>query len=592
MSFKDMSLSPRLGQILRSRPPSSFNIDQPTPYRIRIFLNELSSLNCRSFEIGFLQASIAPHWPSLWLWMKPVLKTMQVFEFNGFPSDAIHNRVIECVQPPLAFISAFMESLLSASNSNSALSLGLLRMIMEAPELQELVALSLIVGLHIPNDSNYTHLIMKLLGYTKNICADLSITFIDVLQTVAKETTELSILGLWKIRVEEEILVRRPCGNGCQCLQKQHRCVDGIRLFFFLQFLDLPGNIFHARFDVVVDVWTLLHEMWDLLIAVTDVHITFSEVHASDKTILYSLSKILNCHKLWMSGGALWVAKALDFHLIEYVAKTAFFLRQLVSTSSPYFDIYLSNCGLLSDLLTCVHCFKIYRMVAYRIYRELKVAHNRLPLQLVLEERPEELGLLSICKQLEAESDRDAVLLRKVLWRKALSHTCAWPACKYSALDHCNLCSSNDETGHRIPCPSRSRDHKLECPEFTAFFNEHPLYKITNSSQAIFPPLERRYIENVLQRMLEKLMPEISDIARCKGLDPESLFVDLDLRGTRLGVDVQSQANFLQKTTDPVTRQILMESRLPVVCRGRVPVTSTMSTFIGLVHYPLSLQID
>ncbi|KAJ3752111.1 hypothetical protein EV360DRAFT_75647 [Lentinula raphanica] len=497
---------------------------------------------------------------------------MQVFEFNGFPSDAIHDRVIECVQPPLAFISAFMESLLSASGSNSALSLGLLRMIMEAPELQELVALSLVVGLHIPNDPNYTHLIMKLLGYTKNTCADLSITFIDVLQTVAKETTELSIVGLWKIRVEEEILVRRPCGNEY-----------GIRLFFFLQFLDLPGNIFHARFDVVVDVWTLLHEIWDLLIAVTGVHITFSEVHDSDKTILYSLSKILNCYKLWMSGGALWVAKALDFHLIEYVAKTAFFLHQLVSTSSPYFNIYLSNCGLLSDLLTCVHCFKIYCMVVYRIYRELKLAHNYLPLQLILEEHPEESGLLSVCKQLETESNRDAVMLRKVLWRNALSHTCAWPA-----LDTVFRVLVDHESCQQ----SHYKDHKLECPEFTAFFNEHPLYKITNSSQAIFPPLERRYIENVLQRMLEKLMPEISDIAHCKGLDPESLFMDLDLRGTTVGVDVQSQANFLRKTTDPVTHQILMESRLPVVCRGRVPVTSTMSTYIGVVVMGMQARLS
>ncbi|KAJ3966050.1 hypothetical protein EV361DRAFT_954438 [Lentinula raphanica] len=468
---------------------------------------------------------------------------------------------------------------------------------METPELQQLISLSLVVGMHTPDDSNYTHLIMRLLVNTKNVSAELSIVFMDVLQTVAEESTESSILVLWKTRIEEEILVHRPCGNNCERLQRQYRCVDGVRLFFFLQILDLPGRIFHAKFDVVVTVWTFVKEIWELLISVTGVHIAGSELHDSDKTILYSLSKVLDCLKSWMSGGALWVAKALDFHLIEYVAKTCFFLRQLVSPSSPYFDVYLSNVELLSTLLTSVNCFKVYRMVAYRIYRELNAARDHLPLQLVLEERSEELALLSICKQLEDEVENsDAVLQRKVLWKKALSHICAWPAMiAISALQMTKL----DTLFHALADHEFAFVLVVECRciapgavnDYITRIIKRSVPKslrssmVTDSPQAIFPPLEQRYIKNVLQTLLRELMSEVFNIARRKGLNTGSLFVDLDLREPAIGLDVQSQANFLRNsnTTDSVTRRILMESGLSVVCRGRVPVTSTMSTFIGLV---------
>ncbi|KAJ3731409.1 hypothetical protein DFJ43DRAFT_1155653 [Lentinula guzmanii] len=343
---------PRLKSIIRSGPPRIFDAD-----RYQLFLTRTQLLlGCSGVE-GF-RAAVEPEWPALWNWLRAGLEILHVYELNhdDLLPVALRNAVISFVVPILSVLS----EIVTGFNSDHTAT------ILETHELKELLALCIVVAFTepdnlTPDDEKYQHYVLFIVqGFIgMNKC---SLTeFVKALELASRSVVGTSLTDTWKNCLE------------LQFIHPTYTSISGHRLYLFLLVITLPGNEIRSRLDVAQSAWPYVYRVWRTLTS-SKVSILGSVAYSSSLLRFLCIGRILQCHCMWMSGGSLWVATALENRCFPMVYRTCHFLRDW---SSTYPNLHMNIMTLLRSLVSRVLQFWIFHEVSHRAQRSLTKAPSR-----------------------------------------------------------------------------------------------------------------------------------------------------------------------------------------------------------------------
>ncbi|KAF9059207.1 hypothetical protein BDP27DRAFT_1431630 [Rhodocollybia butyracea] len=304
----------RLKAIIHSSPPVVDALAVPSHYQA--FLRNIKPLVKHIDSPGF-RTTFEPEWNDIWNWLRAGLAVIRVYESNALVSDTLRDGVMSFVWPILCVLTHILAEI---SQSETDFPSAYAIMILEARGLKELLALCVVVAfvetdtLATDNDLYQqwvTSVVSKISGTLKN-------DFAEALEVVSRSITGLRLTVLWRDCVEP------------QFMHHTHPSIPGHRLYLFLCVITLPGNWVHSRLDVARSTWYYIYKLWCILTSTRPL-VRGSSLFGLMEVQLLCVSEILLCQSMWMSGGAPWIAAALDHHFLAMVPRTCSFLRTWVA---------------------------------------------------------------------------------------------------------------------------------------------------------------------------------------------------------------------------------------------------------------------
>ncbi|KAE9386586.1 hypothetical protein BT96DRAFT_948997 [Gymnopus androsaceus JB14] len=128
-------------------------------------------------------------------------------------------------------------------------------------------------------------------------------------------------------------------------------------------FLRVPGNQASVFLDKAKVAMDYLGRLWELSMD-HDINVEGSDLCSSTEIRIRCINSILSCYLVWLSGGAHWVAAALDYDLILMVAKTCHFLDGVRDSNLGCETATRAAVITLRELVQSVHRYKAYHAVS------------------------------------------------------------------------------------------------------------------------------------------------------------------------------------------------------------------------------------
>ncbi|KAE9392083.1 hypothetical protein BT96DRAFT_1000706 [Gymnopus androsaceus JB14] len=470
---------PRLKRIIRSSPSLVFDAD-----RYQAFLAHTQPLlGCSSSE-GF-RAAVEPEWSALWNWLRAGLKVLHVYEIDqgDHLPVALRNTIISFVVPILLMLS----EIVAGFHSDHATT------ILESYELKKLLALCVVVAFIEPDnlttdDNNYQHCVLFIVRRIIRTNERSLGGFVKALEVASRSVIGTSLTDTWKNCLE------------LQLIHPTYTSIQGHRLYLFLLVITLPGNKIHLRLNVARSAWPYVYRVWRILTS-SKVSILGSATYSSSLLRLDCIARILQCHSMWMSGGPLWTATALDHRCLPMVYRTCHFLHDWSNTYPDLSLNYTNVIDLLQNLVWRVLRFWIFHEVSHRAQHSLSKTPSR---RLSLGNTPTEVSLQAAWGQaIDTFCTPAMISFRKSMWSLTCANACEQPAAVLAAKllpivpGRAKLPIIEKVIGQNV---KNLRGNEMV---------EHPIHSGRNLRCSDIPSLEKYYVYSVVVSRLQQLSSRI-----------------------------------------------------------------------------------
>ncbi|KAE9382971.1 hypothetical protein BT96DRAFT_951737 [Gymnopus androsaceus JB14] len=526
-----------LQSIIDSGSPSTLDIQNNIPSRFREFITELErfAVSERPTDLKAFDCAVAFNWRRWWPWLECALQTNRIFEHaESNLSPEIIDRAFACTIPVLSALTRVL-----CFSSTRATQSTLACKILDSSNFQELLSLAWVVAITQPHSPEYVTVVTQMLEMTKlELLVDNGRlhAFATQFEACCLKITGKCFVKLWKHRVTAMVEDDDALSS-----------VTGQQVYLLLQLLRVPGNRANLYLDKANVAMKCLGHLWVFLM---DHEIEGSELCSSTEIRIRCINSLSSCYLVWLSGGARWVAAALDRDLILMVAKTCHFLDG-VRDSDQGCEIATRTAVItLRELVQRVHSYKAYHAVSRRVKSNLSWCAKRVDSELSVTP----LRLRAGCEDVSLQE--------------------AWDALKREFY-----------VTHAFECQRQHYEavHRRECRDIASSTNEHPIYG--QLRQHIIPSIDLSYMQDMVSVAIQIARDHggLSDmVSRAKRDTSARLAVIFDLTKPTFGeYEIMSQKDALEdEEMADKERMELMIMDTDIFFCGRVPLCGDSSTLV------------
>ncbi|KAJ3899396.1 hypothetical protein F5879DRAFT_993825 [Lentinula edodes] len=580
--------------IINTYIPPPLDVHRDIPLKFREFIRELDQLRSQRLpsDLKEFDCAVAANWKRLWPWMKRLLEANRVFEHNRHPSAEFIDRAFFCVKAVLSVLT----QIFSFSSSVRVTQSSLACKIFDSSDFAELLPLAWAVAVIHPMHQDYVDEVMQMLDGTN---------FLDLVDSNRLEHVARQLEACCT-KITDKSLAHWIHIANLDCLQFNHdlSLVNGPQTYLLLQLVnEVPGNSFHLYLKQADTAMTLLNHLTKHLTN-PSVSILGSALYSPSQIRIKCINAVLRCYKIWLAGGARWVAAVLNHHLIFMMVKIRDFLEGLRDNDLGCENATRATLATICELFQCIRRYKPYFAVSHRIKLNLDLCEKRISQKSLrstlvrFRESPSDIALRNEWQLLQLEFYvKDALILRRASWDCARLSHCSFDQCPNKLRPVslniippriCSRCRSFAYCG--VECQSRHHEHKLQCSQIANALNKHPLYAET--LEFVIASVEISYIQCLLcaaAQKFEKEMPPFTTKLSPEEFNSGSLAVIVDLSQHGFGnCEVKLQDDVYEEVDDE-GRVILSKGLAAVFC-GLVPAFGSKHTLFVFKNREVHLE--
>ncbi|KAJ3715441.1 hypothetical protein C8R42DRAFT_725798 [Lentinula raphanica] len=338
--------------------PVDINPEDPIPDDHLDFLRKLeiyltSAIESVDEPVGLLTA-IASQWRFLWPWLKASLMAVTIFETDKDCSPDMCRTVGSCTDPVLTLIALILKS-------NTPKTTSFILVLFNTPHFRQLLSLCWAASLTKRTDSHYTQLILD----TMRPLFDQRFDYGNIIHALGLE------LQLCSRRMFETSLSPFCVSLIADEYLGADRSFNGLRLYVLLHIFHFPECGAFSRLDEAESCLGCLCQVWRLLTPrdASEPRISGLDKSCTHELRLSCLERILSYLVIFLSGGASWVANALDrdHQVVACIAQSCRFLYQGHSDLEAVSALDVAVLRAFRSIIIIIHSHGVYHSVDWRI---------------------------------------------------------------------------------------------------------------------------------------------------------------------------------------------------------------------------------